>query len=291
MLLFCGSKVFRHSGKVSAFDISIGPKIEQKCCTLFFNDGTQCIVPYDSKLSIMGDLTLKVNPESKTSANVYRKKYRLKPVVPEFSNKIIDPYLIGLGICAKLKNKSLYLKKYLDTSNFNAEYFSFDLVKDRLGYKISSKDGYPNLLPLEIKKIDNFRKLSERFIPDEYLFSDYFSRSEILRACMDVYGKYSKAETTFETCSYQLANDVMFLVRSLGGFAKLRIKKSVKDYFIVNISFRGEFNPFKFSGKNYRKNRKPRVKSIDAVEPAGILPCFEVPIDKIILENLIELVD
>jgi DNA modification methylase len=69
----------------------------------------------------------------------------------------------------------------------------------------------------------------EKFIPQQYLLSSKENRIELLRGLMDSDGTIKKNNSSiYTTTSQKLAKDVMFLVRSLGGFATLRIEKKPK---------------------------------------------------------------
>jgi len=289
MLLFCGSKVFRQNGRISALELSVGNKIEKECFTVFFNDNSKAVLPQGSNISLIDGKKFNLDSEGYQLRYGTRSRFKVLTKCPQFSNEPVDPYIIGIGICSRIKNNGLYIKRKLDISKLETEYFSFNLKKTATGAsRIISKDGYPNLLPLEIKKQGNFKKLSQKFIPDEYLFATKERRLLMLQGCMDIFGKNSCAETTFETCSYQLANDITFLVRSIGGFAKIRIKKSVKDYFIVSLSFPDYIQPFRNFKNEYRPSKKQRVRSIEKIERAGIMPCLEIPVDSIVMDNFIE---
>jgi hypothetical protein len=155
-------------------------------------------------------------------------------------------------------------------------------------FKIIAEEGYPNLIKLELKRIRNFTKLKDRFIPDEYLFSSVEDRISLIRGCMDACGRFYKGETTFETSSKQLAKDFSFLIKSIGGFCKIRSKQSKREYYILSISFNNDFNPFLTKANTFRPSKNPRVRSIVKIEKAGVLPCLETPLDSVILENLVE---
>jgi hypothetical protein len=178
----------------------------------------------------------------------------------------------------------------LDLDKIKNDYFHIEVEPSSDDYhKISDEKGYPNLLKLELKKIKNFTKLKDRFIPDEYLYSCFQDRVDLIRGCMDACGRFYKNETTFETSSKQLAKDFAFLVRSIGGFCKIRSKISKKEYFILSISFDTDFNPFLTKAKIFSPSKNPRIRSIAKIEKAGLLPCLETPLESVILQNLIEI--
>lgn len=292
MILFCANKILRHTGVLSAFNVSIGDRIDKDCYNVIFNDGSNVIVPEGVKINLINDKTIEINKEKDDCLSGTRSKYRLKKVIPEFLEKNKDPYLIALCLCLPFKNGQIQSRKecLLDLDKIKNEYFRVETQQSFNDYyKISAEEGYPNLLKLELKKIRNFTKLKDRFIPDEYLYSCFQDRVDLIRGCMDACGKFYKNETIFETSSKQLAKDFAFLVRSIGGFCKIRSRISKKEYFILSISFDTDFNPFLTRSQIFSPSKNPRIRSIAKIEKAGFLPCLEIPLESVILENLIEI--
>lgn len=291
MILFCANKILRHSGILSVADVSIGDRIDKDCYNVIFNDGSNVILPEGVKINLLEKKIIEINKEKDDCVSGTRSKYRLKKVIPEFSGKNKDPYLIALCLCLPFKNGQIQSRKecLIDLDKIKNDYFRIEPKPSCSNYyKISAEEGYPNLLKLELKKIKNFTKLKDRFIPDEYLYSCYEDRINLIRGCMDAYGRFYKNETTFETSSKQLAKDFAFLVRSVGGFCKIRSKMSKKEYFILSISFDTDFNPFLTKAQVFSPSKNPRIRSIAKIEKAGSLPCLEIPLESVILQNLIE---
>lgn len=119
-------------------------------------------------------------------------------------------------------------------------------------------------------------KATTKFIPDVYKYSSVNDRIELLRGLMDTDGTVKKSgEASFCTTSIQLAEDVIELVRSLGGRATLckrdRIGKEsrLSDRTIIarhpsyefTISLPEEMNPFYIS----RKAERFKTRSIHGV--------------------------
>lgn len=292
MILFCANKILRHTGILSAADVSIGDRIDKDCYNVIFNDGSNVILPEGVKINLIDNKTIEINKEIDNCVSGSRSKYRLKKVIPEFCPKNKDPYLIALCLCLPFKNGQIQSRKkcLLDLDKIKGEYFRIEPKPSCDNYyKICAEEGYPDLLKLELKKIKNFTKLKDRFIPDEYLYSCYEDRVNLIRGCMDACGRFYKNETTFETSSKQLAKDFAFLVKSVGGFCKIKSKISKKEYFILSISFDTDFNPFSTKVKIFHPSKNPRIRSIAKIEKAGFLPCLEIPLESVILQNLIEI--
>lgn len=115
----------------------------------------------------------------------------------------------------------------------------------------------------------------EKYIPDEYLFNTVENRIALLQGLMDSDGYISKSGICqFTTKSKKLADNVYFIVRSLGGNASIKQKKT--GYFSkktneridcgiaynITISFEDEnIIPFRLERKV--KRYKPRTKYLN----------------------------
>jgi len=108
-----------------------------------------------------------------------------------------------------------------------------------------------------IKKLELFDKKSEeKEIPHTYKFSSVEDRVELLRGLMDTDGSTTGKSTTFHTSSEKLKNDVVELIRSLGGIAtyssktpKYKYKGQVKTgltCYSINVCL-SNINPFNLS--------------------------------------------
>ena len=177
----------------------------------------------------------------------------------------IDPYLLGVLIGDGSLTKSCAL-----ISNPIKDYEIIENIKPYLtneGYSVkmvnrTSKDVCPQyMITISNKENDGFinriKALNlnvnskEKFIPKEYFLGNVYQRFELLKGLMDTDGSSSKKRMRFSTSSEKLANDVCYLIRSLGGVCYL--KKNNRDEF--NISFNIGYNPFKLKRKadNYIK--------------------------------------
>ena len=122
----------------------------------------------------------------------------------------------------------------------------------------------------------------EKFIPNEYLFNTLENRISLLQGLMDSDGYVDKRGfCEFTTKSKKLAENVYFLVRSLGGNSKIREKKT--HYFSkklnkkvdcgivynVNMSFENDIViPFRLKRKKERY--KPRTKYLNQTHIVNI---------------------
>lgn len=133
-------------------------------------------------------------------------------------------------------------------------------------------------------------KAYDKFIPDLYKYSSIEDRIDLLRGLMDTDGTIKKnGNASFTTTSKQLADDLVELVRSLGGRAtyshrdrtqrgpsvffdknvnKTRVIKSARISYDLNVSLPKDINPFYLSRKAERFNPKCiHHKGIKSIEP------------------------
>lgn len=114
----------------------------------------------------------------------------------------------------------------------------------------------------------------EKFIPDAYKFASVKDRVNLLQGLMDTDGSASGRVTSFHTTSGRLANDVMFIVQSLGGRATLNVKPDKRgflDMFVLHLALPEEISPFRISHKkNIQTKRQHCIEpSITSIEPVG----------------------
>lgn len=121
----------------------------------------------------------------------------------------------------------------------------------------------------------------ERFIPEEYLYASISQRLELLRGLMDTDGTVNKDGTgypTFTSVSLKLAEGVMFLARSLGGFAKMYTRYNAHGPF-YNVVLDLKLNPFNMPRKaklhKYKGRTSKWFKSFTRVDP-GEAVCIKV---------------
>lgn len=121
----------------------------------------------------------------------------------------------------------------------------------------------------------------DKFVPEPYLNAPVKERLAVLQGLMDTDGTIGKTGLgiTFCSASERLAEDVAWLVRSLGGRARIRPKKSA---FEVALTLPEEFGPFRLSRKANRMAPRTKYKNfrrgIRAIEYVGRKPvqCISV---------------
>lgn len=202
--------------------------------------------------------------------------YLIPLCVADFKKRkvLIDPYIIGamLGdggltkhltfttadeqLLVELKKR---LPKYISIRKTND--IQYSLVQDERNEK-----GFPvNYLAQAFTKYGLLPiKCSERFIPKDYLYNSKNVRVDVLRGLLDTDGYIdNRGHVSFTSKSRRLAEDVQFLVRSLGGKATLKeATKScngvVGQYYCVYIRIKNEHKYFLLQRKKDRARKGDR---------------------------------
>lgn len=197
--------------------------------------------------------------------SIYENKCYIDLILPEQSTEKyvpIPPYLLGSMVSGCMLNS-----KYIWYNANETEYFKI-LEKylisgygffphGDVGYELRPAD--ENSLNYYLLFLDNLGlkaiKNKDKFIPKAYLEASEQQRWELLQGIFDA-GLIENDNNTiaFLTLSENLANDVVYLIRSLGGIAKVTIKKikvSDKDTSShrVLIWHNKTYNFFKLSSK------------------------------------------
>jgi phosphate starvation-inducible PhoH-like protein len=133
---------------------------------------------------------------------------------------------------------------------------------------------------------------STKFVPEVYLLNEPSVRLGVLQGLLDSDGgpvqqASRSCRIQFTTCSERLRDDVVFLVRSLGGVAYSRRRAAAgrrpgfaggrpvhhrSDAFILDIRLPDGIEPFRLSRKRdlYRRHGHGRpMRFVHAIEPAG----------------------
>lgn len=119
-------------------------------------------------------------------------------------------------------------------------------------------------------KYDLFGKHSyEKHIPDEYKYNDINTRLEILRGLIDTDGSVerNRHEITITTTSKKLALDIIEIVQSLSGTAKMSTRHTKYTYNGEKRNGRESYRVYiksyeyiPFSSEKHLKKYKPRIK-------------------------------
>lgn len=224
----------------------------------------------------------------------------VEPVQFETRKVTLDPYLLGV-----LLGDGTLRKHSIVLSNSNPDILSLFAAKTKVEnvcLKFVRKDSY-GLTGIEHCKnsiLQKMRTLSllgvrakSKFIPDEYLFNSIHVRTEILRGLLDTDGSVDRhsGSTVMEytTVSPQLAEQVKFLVQSLGGTVVLSKRyptytyKGEKKTGQLLYRLRLKLPNTLGNSKTLKKQNAKRTKyhpsrAIESIEPAGkgLCQCIKV---------------
>ncbi len=192
---------------------------------------------------------------------------------------LINPYLLGLilgdgGISQKsIKFSTIDIELLDSIKNILDDNLLIKKCKNsNCDYSIIKKVGSKNLLSRKLKTLGLKGKRSEnKFIPQEYMYSNISDRLLLLQGLMDTDGSYSNNGAEFYSSSKILAYQVVELIQSLGGIAKIRCKKTKKlDSYIVRVLLPKQFNPFLLKRKKdiYRPSKifSRYIKNIEYID-------------------------
>ena len=154
----------------------------------------------------------------------------------------------------------------------------------RQGFSVSQRSKYDygisGILDI-VRNLGIDKGSRDKFIPSLYKFNAQEIRLAVLRGLMDTDGYISKQGwCEFTSVSKQLAEDVRFLVQSLGGRVSFSTKAfnkythngesrlGQKSY---RVGFMIDYNPFALPRKagNWKPPSKPRNRAIKHIEPIG----------------------
>lgn len=211
--------------------------------------------------------------------NLYREHKTYKIAIPvnksiDFKNKNlkVPPYLLGILLGDGFFSEPLLFTNYEDDiiDKVNQLIINNNLGKFVKDQNHSSRYYYQyndNILNLQQYIQNIFGKkcpTSKKFIPHEYLFSSIEDRLELARGLIDADGIITNGHIRFCTASKQLADDFIFLIRSLGYRTTSRYINKTKAYIVTihsdnNLLFtsnkhKQKYNNRHISIKKYRYN-------------------------------------
>lgn len=179
----------------------------------------------------------------------------------------------------ELKPKGIKIKKYKD--------YDYDFI---------GHDNNGNSIKSIFKSLGLYGKLSNnKFIPINYLKSSIEDRINLLKGLMDTDGFVEKkgkgCRAQYTTISKQLKDDVIDLVRGLGGACLLSNKIPTYTYknkklngqkaYTLTISFTNDINPFKLTRKAdiFKNKTYKKYKYITKIKKIGKEECVCIKVD------------
>jgi hypothetical protein len=214
----------------------------------------------------------------------------IEPVLHTDKNFVIPPYVLGymlgngyFGNCLRLTTP---VAQQDVRDRISAEITLRCSVKWKPYSGRAAFDGritkiLPSNLPNpyldSVRELGLYRELgNNKHIPSIYMFGSFSQRLDLLHGLMDSDGCADKgSNNVFYSTSKQLVEDVVEIVFSLGGCAKLREKKKRDGENIMYSTsvFLGDINPFwcvdksrKLTPQNKYKGRKRFITLVETIE-------------------------
>lgn len=188
---------------------------------------------------------------------------------------LINPYLMGalLGDGSFRDNSIKFTTA--DAQMFDnmkiPENYHWKKLGDKYSWRLSKTKGKYNQMHKQLKEYNLFDKLSiDKHIPKDYLYTSIDQRKALLKGLMDTDGGIDKNGCIeYSTASKQLAEDVQFLVESLGGKVRSTYKNnSCNGSYRLHI--RINFCPFMLDRKikiyNKRYNGRDKYRYVREIE-------------------------
>ncbi len=189
----------------------------------------------------------------------------------------VEPYLLGCllgdgGLTQRQIRSTTADKQILDHCAELLPTGTEFVSRGRLQYAIRRTSGSLNAVSEAIKEVElDGLGSSMKFVPSQYKTASIAERLAMLQGLLDTDGTVNPKNNIveFTSVSVQLAQDVAFLVQSLGGVARMRYKAAPKymhkgerrigkPAYRVGVSLPPEFPPFRLSRKLARYT--PRSK-------------------------------
>ena len=211
----------------------------------------------------------------------------------------LEPYFLGIWlgdghsrdtqITSVDKEISKYLYDYAERIGLKVSTYVKKGQTRIVEYGLRGKPWHTNSVWDEMKHLN---LVKNKHIPQEYLFNSEHCRLELLAGLIDTDGHASKQRGKENTCEItfsnkRLADDTLFLVRSLGFRASLSPKKASCQTGFVGVAYRiriyGELwiIPTKIQRKKFGKNKLFNIPSNYGitVEPIGTGEYFGFVLD------------
>jgi len=211
------------------------------------------------------DLYKIVNDRMTIKSGVYINKF-----ANSSKKLILDPYFLGAwlgdGYSGNTNNKSYYVRITSANKNIIKKIESIYGKMDRratqspITYQYYYRKRNNIGKSLEILDLHN-KNCYTKFIPNEYKYSGIKNRLQILSGLIDTDGCVDKTGRIFiSTTSIKMANDIIFMVNSLGGRAvKHLARKGKYTLYRVNINLGSITN--KLNLQHERKKKRLKLTS------------------------------
>lgn len=301
-----GDYVFGSDGKPTLVT-GVFPQGKKKMAIVNFSDGSSVKCSLDhlwntrslfnryKKLGFKTLTTEEIQKNLKTKTGSRKHEIPIVSSAVEFNEQqvSIDPYLLGCLIGdGSISDGSIgftsvdqeIVDEIANRLPDGVTIKKIEYAKNNCDYRISKELGRRNVLKDDLRSLELWGKTSkDKFIPEQYLFNSSSVRLEILRGLMDTDGsvffnKNGKSRQQFYSVSEKLANNVKWLIESLGGIARLNLRIQPKngthksgfghkhDNYVVDFILPETINPFKLTRKAERYKPVNMLRLIDSID-------------------------
>lgn len=252
-------------------------EIQSKGCDSFTVNSEHILVIRNRKKSTNKPFEISVKDFLKKSKTFQEQSQLIRTSV-EFEKKEIkmDPYLMGiwLGDGSRTSPHSIETADNDIVSFLQEKANEYNLILRKHINKKSKSDGYyfstgtfgkgfkleRNQFLNELKEYGLYN-CKEKFIPKEYLINSTYVRKNLLAGLIDSDGYQSYKSYSISTKWRNLAEQIVFLSRSLGLKSYISIKKiKDKEYYNVNIS--GDLSDFPIKLQRKKSEKRKQIKNV-----------------------------
>ncbi|ROP21242.1 TraM recognition domain-containing protein [Couchioplanes caeruleus] len=248
--------------------------------------GARYYLPVVAPVAFEGVLPEGRLPDPPVLVNVARRGPQIRPV-PTPTSRPVAPYLLGVllgdgGLSAG--QVRLSTAEALDLLPLLQPLLPVDVTAkpvkgSRYHWALTAPRGVRNQLMAGLRELGVMScRSTTKFVPPAYLLADVATRTAVLQGLLDTDGSIDRAGVVdYSTSSPQLADDVRFLVQSLGGLVTTRRRETTHaPSYRLHLRLPLAVQPFRLPRKQQRwsdvapqrRSHQP-VRTITAIEPEG----------------------
>nr|BFE34495.1 hypothetical protein GCM10010200_067460 [Actinomadura rugatobispora] len=298
--LAVGDEIITPSGEVTVVT-GVFPQGAREVFRLVFSDGTAVECDDEHLWAVKTDTgwhrgsALKVLTTRELRHDLLRKSGNAKWYVPLIEppeldrpegpeGRPVDPYLLGVLLgdgCllygrVTISTRDDEILRAVSESMPDACRIRQSESRPLDWFVLGERRGAGNPLLAALRELDVYGKGSyEKFVPASYLVAPVKERHALLQGLLDTDGtlRAEGRDVSFTSASRRLAEDVAWLTRSLGGYARCRpVTKVGKRFWITSVKLPNAFPPFRLARKadkvrplsKYERRRKG-LRSIEHV--------------------------
>ena len=290
------------------------PQGLQECFEVTLSDGRSCLASGDHlwRVSFRGWESSRVLETNTIAQMIAKKRYAKRIWVDPISGQhgrskdlFIHPYLMGILLSegdlgggsprfttadteVRDSVSSILPRGYCLSKDESGDGITYRIVQEAGASQIGHFGSLPNKISQHLRKMElHGLRSHKKFIHPEYLSASFAQRVELLKGLMDGDGTVGKGNGAVQFCSTsrRLAEDVVYLTRSIGGSGSLSSKETTYSYrgetrrgrtaYICNLQHPQQKIFFKLERKRNlcRDRQRQRRLNIVSINPVGLMTC------------------